>query len=76
MAGTSFQVRIDHDPEDGLFYVECLNLQGCHTFGETRAEALEKIKEVIAGHLAVSLHVGAASAKGPSGGPDVVELVA
>lgn len=51
-----FRVQIDHDAEDGLYYIRCLDLQGCHSFGKTRAEALEMIREAIAGHLAVSLH--------------------
>lgn len=33
--------------EDGYWIAEVPSLPGCHTFGETRAEALEKIKEAI-----------------------------
>ena len=53
----SFPVTVEHDDEDGLWYVRCTSLQGCHTFGTTRDEAIDKIKEVIAMHLSASLHV-------------------
>jgi predicted RNase H-like HicB family nuclease len=33
--------------EDGYWIAEVPSLPGCHTFGETREEALEKIKEAI-----------------------------
>lgn len=55
--GPRFRVQLDHDEDDGLYYVRCLDLQGCHSFGKTRQEALDNIREAIAGHLAVSLHV-------------------
>lgn len=69
-----FKVQIDHDDDDGLYYVRCLDLQGCHSFGKTRKEALEMIREAIAGHLAVSLHADpeAASSHGQT---EVVELL-
>ena len=72
-AGPRFRIRIRQDPEDGLFYVQCLDLQGCHTFGKSRSDAIEKIREAIVGHLAVSLHVGGGK-RGKAG--DVVDLVA
>lgn len=75
--GASFPVRLERDPEDGLFYVRCLSLQGCHTFGRTREEALEKIREAIVAHLAVALHVESVPpVTAVHGGPEVVELVA
>lgn len=52
-----FRVRIDHDEEDGLYYVRCLDLQGCHTFGKTRKQALARIQEVILAHLQARFHV-------------------
>ncbi len=33
--------------EDGYWIAEVPSLPGCHTFGETREEAHEKIKEAI-----------------------------
>ena len=33
--------------EEGYWIAEVPSLPGCHTFGETRGEALEKIKEAI-----------------------------
>ena len=33
--------------EDGYFIVSCPLFKGCHTFGKTIDEALEKIREVI-----------------------------
>ncbi len=37
-----------HD-EDGGFIVSCPALPGCHSQGESQEEALENIKEAIAG---------------------------
>jgi len=54
---TRFQVQIDHDREDGLFYARCLDLAGCHTFAKTRKEALARIQEVILDHLAARFQV-------------------
>lgn len=42
----TFRVRLTHD-DDGLWYADCLDLDGCHTFGATKEEALENIHEVI-----------------------------
>ena len=63
------------DRQDGLVYARCLTLQGCHTFGRTREEALEKMREAIVAHLAVALHAVPAAAPSPQGA-EVVELVA
>ena len=41
-----FRVRLTHDG-DGLWYADCLDLDGCHTFGKTKEEALENIHEVL-----------------------------
>lgn len=71
--GPRFRVQLDHDEEDGLYYVRCLDLQGCHSFGKTRQEALDNIREAIANHLAVSLH---AEGKPTSKASQVIELVA
>jgi len=41
-----FPIIIEQD-EDGYYIVSCPIFKGCHTYGETIAEALENIKEVI-----------------------------
>lgn len=57
MGVVRFQVRIERDPEDRLYYADCLDLQGCHTFGKSRKEALERIQEVILDHLQARFQV-------------------
>jgi hypothetical protein len=42
-----FRVKVTLDKGDGLWYADCLDLPGCHTFGETKEEALENIYEAI-----------------------------
>ncbi len=71
--GPRFRVQIDHDKDDGLYYVRCLDLQGCHTFGSTRKEALARIQEVILDHLAARFQVHRLK---QSGGVELVEIVA
>jgi antitoxin HicB len=46
-----FRVVIEPD-EDGVFVAECPTLPGCISQGRTRAEAVENIKDAIAGYLA------------------------
>jgi len=46
-----YRVIIEQD-EDGMFIVECPGLPGCISRGKTRSEALENIKDAIAGYLA------------------------
>ena len=46
-----FRVLIEPD-EDGVFVAECPALPGCISQGRTRAEALDNIKDAIAGYLA------------------------
>ena len=41
-----FPIIIETD-EDGIFIVSCPQFKGCHTYGKTIDEALERIKEVI-----------------------------
>jgi len=41
-----FPIIVEQD-EDGYYIVSCPLFKGCHTYGETIAEALENIKEVI-----------------------------
>ena len=38
---------------DGRFSAHCLELPGCHSWGETEEEAIENIKEAIAGYMEV-----------------------
>jgi predicted RNase H-like HicB family nuclease len=42
-----FMTTIDRD-EDGVWVVECPSIPGCISQGETKAEALENVKEAIA----------------------------
>jgi predicted RNase H-like HicB family nuclease len=46
-----FRVHVEPD-EDGVFVAECPTLPGCISQGRTRPEALENIKDAIAGYLA------------------------
>ena len=46
-----FRVMIQPD-EDGVFVAECPTLPGCISQGQTRAEALDNIKDAIEGYLA------------------------
>ncbi len=39
--------------EDGRVSARCLELPGCHSWGDTREEALRNIKEAIEGYLMV-----------------------
>jgi len=41
-----FQVTIDRD-EDGVWIVECPAIPGCVSQGETRADALNNVKDAI-----------------------------
>lgn len=45
-----FDVVIEQD-EDGMYVADVPVLPGCHTQGETEDEALENVKEAIAGYL-------------------------
>lgn len=46
-----FRVIIDQD-EDGKFVVNCPSLPGCWSQGDSRAEALQNIRDAIEGYLA------------------------
>ncbi len=48
-----FKVVVTPDPEDGGFTVSCPALPGCHSEGESLEEALENIRDAIAGCVAV-----------------------
>lgn len=45
-----YRVLIEQD-EDGIFVAEVVSLPGCISQGRTRSEAIENIKEAIAGYL-------------------------
>lgn len=48
-----FAVVLHHDAEDGGYWVECPELPGCLSQGDTVEETLEMIRDAIRGHLAV-----------------------
>lgn len=50
-----FTVRMWHDDLDGGYVVQCMELPGCMSQGETEAEALDNITEAIGGVLVVML---------------------
>ena len=45
-----YRVLIEQD-ENGVYVVEVPSLPGCISQGQTRSEAIENIKEAIAGYL-------------------------
>ena len=49
-----FMVVLQHDAEDGWYWVECPELSGCLSQGDTLEETLEMIRDAIRGHLAVT----------------------
>jgi len=51
--GKAYEVVLHPDTEDGGFWVECPDLPGCDSQGDTVEEALEMIKDAIKGHLEV-----------------------
>jgi predicted RNase H-like HicB family nuclease len=46
-----FKIVIEEDLEDGGYIVHCPALKGCWSQGDTIEEALQNIKEAIAGYL-------------------------
>jgi len=51
--GDRYCVLLHEDEEDNGYWVECPNLPGCASQGDTVSEALEMIKDAIEGHLQV-----------------------
>lgn len=47
-----YRVILEPDLEAGGYIVSCPALSGCHSQGETRAEALTNIRDAIEGVLA------------------------
>uniref|UniRef100_B8HN45 HicB-like antitoxin of toxin-antitoxin system domain-containing protein n=1 Tax=Cyanothece sp. (strain PCC 7425 / ATCC 29141) TaxID=395961 RepID=B8HN45_CYAP4 len=64
----SRKVLLSQD-EDGYFVVEVPSLPGCISQGETRAEALENIKE------AIELHIEVLQERGEPIPEDTIEVV-
>jgi predicted RNase H-like HicB family nuclease len=52
-----FATIVDRD-EDGMWEIECPSIPGCVSQGRTREEALENIREAIAGCLEVRAESG------------------
>jgi predicted RNase H-like HicB family nuclease len=48
-----FKVILHPDPEDGGYWVECPELPGCSSQGDSVEEALDMIKDAIKGHLEI-----------------------
>jgi predicted RNase H-like HicB family nuclease len=46
-----FTIVLEEDLEDGGYIVHCPALKGCRSQGDTIEEALQNIKEAIAGYL-------------------------
>jgi predicted RNase H-like HicB family nuclease len=49
----SFKVILHQDLEDGGYWVECPELPGCSSQGDSVEEALDMIRDAIKGHLEV-----------------------
>jgi predicted RNase H-like HicB family nuclease len=52
-----FTVVVERD-EDGVFIAICPGLPGCHTAGDTEAEALELIEDAIRLHVEARRELG------------------
>lgn len=48
-----FKVILHPDLEDGGYWVECTELPGCSSQGDSVEEALDMIRDAIKGHLEV-----------------------
>jgi predicted RNase H-like HicB family nuclease len=53
-----FKVILHPDPEDGGYWVECPELPGCSSQGDSVEEALDMIKDAIKGHLEFEVEMG------------------
>jgi predicted RNase H-like HicB family nuclease len=53
VAKREFKVILHPDLEDGGYWVECADLPGCSSQGDSVEEALDMIKDAIKGHLEV-----------------------
>ena len=57
MAKFQYTVVVEQD-EDGVYISSCPALQGCHSYGETYEEALERLKDAIQLHIEARHCVG------------------
>lgn len=55
--GKSYDVILYPDLEDGGYWIECPVLPGCASQGDTVEEALEMVKDAIAGHLEIDVEI-------------------
>jgi predicted RNase H-like HicB family nuclease len=46
------------EPDDGAIHIWCPALKGCHSFGATREEAMDHIREAIEGWLESAEELG------------------
>jgi predicted RNase H-like HicB family nuclease len=53
----SFKVILHPDLEDGGYWVECPELHGCSSQGDSVEEALDMIRDAIKGHLEVKVEL-------------------
>jgi predicted RNase H-like HicB family nuclease len=53
VAKRRFKVVLHPDLEDGGYWIECPELPGCSSQGESVEEALDMIKDAVKGHLEV-----------------------
>lgn len=53
--GKYYEVILHSDVEDGGYWVECPDLPGCASQGDTEEEALIMIKDAIVGHLDIAV---------------------
>ena len=52
MPPKKFTVSLEYET-DGRISAHCLDLPGCHSWGENKEEALRNIREAIEGYLSV-----------------------
>ena len=52
----TFEVLLE--PDDGGFHVWCPALKGCHSYGETREEALANVRDAMEGWLLGAAELG------------------
>lgn len=45
---SAFTARYEHDPASDAWLVQIEGVDGCHTYGRTRTEAEERIREALA----------------------------
>jgi predicted RNase H-like HicB family nuclease len=48
-----YQVILYDDTESGGYWIDCPSLPGCASQGDTEEEAIEMVKDSIAGHLEI-----------------------